>query len=79
MRSIHPLALITPALAIQSSREPVNRQDRNPNFIFIFTDDLGYGDIGCFSATDINTPNIDRMAEEGIKFTSFCSASTITS
>jgi len=50
-----------------------------PNFIFIFADDLGYGDLGCFGATDIATPHIDRIAAEGIKFTSFYSASSICS
>lgn len=50
-----------------------------PNIIFIFADDLGYGDIGCFGATDINTPNIDRIDAEGIKFTDFYCASSICS
>jgi len=44
---------------------------RPPNFIIIFCDDLGYGDVGCFGATRHRTPNIDRMAAEGMKFTSF--------
>ncbi len=42
-----------------------------PNFIVIFCDDLGYGDIGCFGATKHHTPNLDRMAAEGRKLTSF--------
>jgi arylsulfatase A len=50
-----------------------------PNIVFIFTDDLGYGDLGCFGATDIATPNIDQIAAEGIKFTSFLSASPVCS
>ena len=50
-----------------------------PNIVYIFTDDLGYGDIGTFGATDIKTPHIDRMANEGIKFTSFLSASPVCS
>jgi arylsulfatase A len=50
-----------------------------PNIVFIFADDLGYGDLGCFGATDIATPNIDRIAAEGIKFTSFMSASPVCS
>jgi len=47
--------------------------------VFIFTDDLGYGDLGCFGAEDIETPNIDRLANEGIKFTEFYSASPVCS
>lgn len=52
-----------------------------PNIVLIFADDLGYGDVGCFGATNWKTPNLDRMASEGIRFTSFlvsqpvCSAS----
>lgn len=45
--------------------------DRRPNFIIIFTDDQGYQDLGCFGSPDIKTPNIDKMASEGMKFTSF--------
>ena len=44
---------------------------RSPNFIVIFCDDLGYGDIGCFGSKKHRTPNIDRMAAEGMRFTSF--------
>ncbi len=51
----------------------------SPNIVFIFADDLGYGDLSCFGATDIATPNIDRIANEGIKFTSFLSASPVCS
>jgi arylsulfatase A-like enzyme len=45
-------------------------QDK-PNFIVIFTDDQGYNDLGCFGSKNIKTPNIDRMANEGRKYTSF--------
>ena len=40
-----------------------------PNIIIIFTDDQGYGDLGCYGAEGFETPNIDKMAEEGILFT----------
>jgi len=60
----------------KASEEP---NSSTPNIVFIFTDDLGYGDIGCFGATDIKTPHIDRIANEGIKFTSFLSASPVCS
>ncbi len=46
---------------------------RQPNFIVIFCDDLGYSDIGAFGSTNHRTPNIDRMAQEGVKLTSFYS------
>ncbi len=53
----------------------------SPNIIIIFTDDQGYGDLGCYGAEGFETPNIDKMAEEGMLFTDFyvsqavCSAS----
>ena len=50
-----------------------------PNIIVIMADDLGYGDISCYGATGVETPHIDRLAKEGIQFTSgYCSASTCT-
>ncbi|MGJ8653764.1 MAG: sulfatase family protein [Opitutaceae bacterium] len=42
-----------------------------PNFIIIFTDDQGYQDLGCYGSPDIKTPRIDRMADEGMRFTNF--------
>ena len=48
-----------------------------PNFVIIFTDDQGYGDLSCFGSKTINTPNIDRIAKEGRKFTSFMVASPV--
>lgn len=45
---------------------------RKPNVVIILADDLGYGDLGCYGAEDIRTPNLDRMAREGTRFTDFC-------
>src|SRR6266481_4821473 len=42
-----------------------------PNVVLIMTDDQGYGDVGCFGATRFKTPNLDRLAAEGTRFTSF--------
>ena len=50
---------------------------KSPNIVFIFADDLGYGDIGSFGAEDISTPNIDFIAENGIKFNDFYSVSSV--
>jgi len=50
-----------------------------PNIIVIMADDIGYGDVSCYGATEVKTPNIDRLAKEGVRFTSgYCSASTCT-
>ncbi|MEM8734294.1 MAG: arylsulfatase [Planctomycetota bacterium] len=48
-----------------------------PNIIFILVDDLGYGDLGCYGQQVIQTPNLDRMATEGIRFTDFYAGNTV--
>lgn len=48
-----------------------------PNFIIIFADDLGYGDLGCFGHPTLHTPNLDRMAAEGMKLTQFYAAAPV--
>jgi len=52
---------------------------QKPNIIFILTDDLGYGDLGCYGAKDIETPYIDSLAETGIRFTRAYANSTVCS
>ena len=44
---------------------------RKPNFVFIFADDLGWGDLGCYGNSQIKTPNLDKLAKDGILFTQF--------
>jgi len=51
--------------------------EKRPNIIFILADDLGYGDVGCFGQKTIQTPNIDRMAQEGMCFTDHYAGSTV--
>ena len=51
--------------------EPMPEPTRRPNFIIVFADDQGYGDLGVFGATDFSTPRIDQMAQEGMRFTDF--------
>ncbi len=48
-----------------------------PNVILILADDLGYGDLGCYGQTLIRTPELDRMAQEGVRFTQFYAGSTV--
>ncbi len=52
---------------------------KKPNVIFILMDDMGYSDVSCYGATKVSTPNIDRMAEEGMMFTDFHTAASICS
>jgi arylsulfatase A-like enzyme len=41
----------------------------NPNIVFVYADDLGYGDLGCYGATRVKTPNLDKLAQTGLRFT----------
>ena len=52
---------------------------QSPNIILIFMDDMGYGDLSCNGALDIQTPNLDRLAAEGIRFTNFLSSQAVCS
>ncbi len=53
------------------------RAATGPNIVFILADDLGYGDLGCYGHPTIRTPNLDRMAAEGMRFTDFYSAAEV--
>ena len=50
---------------------------KKPNIIYIMADDLGYGDLGCYGQEKFSTPNIDNLANEGIRFTQHYSGSTV--
>jgi arylsulfatase A-like enzyme len=52
------------------------RAAEKPNILFIYADDLGYGDVGCYGAEKIKTPNIDRLASQGLRFTDGHAASS---
>ena len=54
-----------------------NAAERHPNVVLIFADDLGYGDLGCYGATKVKTPNIDRLAAQGRRFTDAHSVSAV--
>jgi arylsulfatase A len=55
----------------------LHADDLRPNIVIIFTDDQGYGDLGCYGHPGIRTPHLDRMASEGIRFTDFYTASPV--
>src|SRR6188474_1185662 len=71
MRYFITILLLLPVIWTNVQKIP------RPNIIFIFADDLGYGDIGCYGQQKIETPNIDKLAQQGIKFTQFYSGSTV--
>jgi arylsulfatase A len=67
------ISSLSPALAAQEKTK------RPPNIVLIYVDDMGYADLGCFGAKKIKTPNLDRMAKQGTRFTSFYVAQAVCS
>ena len=55
----------------------INTQSQRPNIIYIMADDLGYGDLSCYGRKDYATPNLDKLASEGIKFTNAYAAGAL--
>ena len=54
-------------------------ESARPNIVILYGDDIGYGDFGCYGATAVKTPHVDRLAREGLRFTSgYCSSATCT-
>lgn len=73
------LALTLAAVAAAADTPPIVPQPAKPNIIVIYADDLGYGDVGCYGAKRIPTPNLDRLAAEGQRFTSgYATSATCT-
>ena len=70
-RFLHVTAMSALGTQLQSLQ---GAQTRKPNIVFIYADDLGYRDLGCFGDPEIKTPHLDRLASEGIRLTSFYAA-----
>lgn len=76
MRSLVLLTALVVSLATPAAtQQPSNGR---PNVVLIVTDDIGYADFGAFGARDVKTPNIDRLARQGVKFTDFYAAPQCT-
>ncbi|MFA6563686.1 MAG: sulfatase-like hydrolase/transferase [Verrucomicrobiia bacterium] len=71
-------ALLALAVCIVAAAT-IRADSPKPNIVFFLTDDMGWGDVGCYGGKLLPTPNIDRMASEGIRFTQYYSASPICS
>ena len=71
--SVYVLSILMPSYSAQI------KDNNKPNIIVVFTDDQGYQDLGCFGSPKIKSPNIDRMATEGIRFTDFYVSASICS
>ena len=70
-------SLLTAGIAKAQQRQDIT--PRTPNVLFIYADDLGYGDLECYDGTQVKTPNINRLAKNGIRFTNaHATASTST-
>ena len=74
---LYAILLLTAILYFQPNANA--QTSERPNVIFIYADDLGYGDLGCYGATSIQTPYLDQMAEKGIRFTNFYVTSPVCS
>ena len=72
-------ALTTTALSTNACNQNffLNKKHRKPNIIYILADDLGYGDLGCYGQKKVKTPNLDKMAAEGMRFTQHYAGSTV--
>jgi len=70
-------ALLAACLSTVAATPHTAAKEKPPNMIYIMVDDLGYGDLGCYGQKVIRTPNIDKMAAEGLRFTSHYSGHTV--
>lgn len=73
------LCVAASACSQQAEKQEETTRPDLPNFVFIYADDLGYGDLGCYGADSIATPNLDSLASEGVRFTDFYSVSPVSS
>jgi arylsulfatase A len=78
-RCVLQFCLFSLALVLVAESTALCQPAALPNFVIIFADDLGYQDIGPYGARQIRTPNLDRMANEGIRFTDFYAAQPVCS
>lgn len=79
MRKYTILIQLITVLFISCSQNKQEQNTQKPNVVVIFIDDEGYGDVGCYGATGFQTPNIDHIASQGMRFTNYYSAQPVCS
>lgn len=73
------MRILATLLLVAASGFVVTRAASRPNLVLVYGDDVGYGDLGCYGAKSIPTPNLDRLAARGLRFTSgYCTSATCT-
>ena len=77
--TVTAIILIVVAILLGENSAAIAELNSKPNIVIIFADDLGFGDVRCYGATKIATPNIDRLASQGMKFTDAHSAASLCS
>ena len=75
MKTLRILSLLL--LFISAATDPVNGEKKRPNVVLIMADDLGYHDLSCYGHPEIKTPVLERLAQEGVKLTSFYAGATV--
>ena len=71
MHRVVTVILITLTLSVGPAAQRQPDRGQKPNVVLIMTDDVGYGDLGSYGAPDIKTPNLDRLAKDGVRLTDF--------
>lgn len=78
MAALGLVPVVASAASPQPAKDGKGEQGRRPNIIYIMCDDMGYGDLGCYGQQLIETPNIDRLAQEGMRFTQAYAGSPVS-
>jgi len=74
MRQFKPIVLLILGLHVPLDSTSAALQNTPPNIVFIMVDDMGYGDLPAYGATDVRTPNLDRFASQAVRLTNYYAA-----
>jgi len=79
MRKTFTLTLISIIIALVSCTDPQKEEAKKPNILFLLADDLGYGELGCYGQQMVQTPVLDQLAKDGMRFTNFYAGNPVCS